>query len=332
MKTTVDDVLSFLEKRPEYKDEVKHMVKYEEENAPGNSPYTKREGVDIVWGYDDVGVHPSTMNVFTGSCVVNKIVDTNSTTRYALSNRDAVKEAIEKVEELTADAEVIHSFPDQDEISEDIFSDVVGFEDVKWLLKRGMSTDSITNFLLKGPPGSAKTVFLLCIRRLDNAVYLFGPDITGAGFNEMMFNKKPMYICIDEIDDMDKSEQESLSSYTETGIVKETKYGKTRELRINSKTFAACNTTTSIKSNIKDRFTILEFEEYTKEEFMNVCENILPREGVSEDDAVTIAKQLYRKKNTTDVRQAIQVARLSRDDPEKIIDVLDNYSPDAGVF
>jgi len=331
-----DEVVDFLKEKPDYEEDLGKIFAYEVKTSPKDDAYTNSDSydVDTHWEYEDVGVHPSKLHQLVVAGIVNKFVDTNSCSKYHLVSREAVGRALKRVEEFKGKEVVKHEFPDTEEDLPDwLFDNVIGFDDVKWLLKRGMTTDSITNFLLLGPPGSAKTVFLLSIRKLQKAEYLFGPDISSAGFNEMMFTAKPKYVLIDEIDDMDNGAQEVLSSYTENGIVKETKYGKDREMQINAKTFAAGNKESNILNHIKDRFTPLRFERYTEEEFVEVCEEVLPsEEGCESEEAKTIAEYLYDMKNSTDVRQAIQVARLSRGDPKKVIDTLDKYSNDSSLI
>jgi len=144
-----------------------------------------------------------------------------------------------------------------------------------------------------------------------------------------------MIFLVDEFDDMKKEHQAVFSSYTETGILSETKSGKTRQIETNIKTVAAANDKSKIKDNIFDRFTVLEFERYTEQEFKQICLNMLPsEEGKSEEEASAIADAVWDYKQYGDVRAAIQVARLSRGDPEKVVAVLDDSStsPTDEVF
>ena len=321
----------WLEEHPDYVPLLKRIVEYEQDNLKEDDEWLADKGHDTEWEYSDINIHPSRLHQLNVAGFLDKPFDSNSSTTYCLSNR---QKTIEILAEISFDEKgrkkVMHDFPDEDDLPDDIFEDVIGYDDAKWLLKRGITTDEITNFLLVGPPGSAKTVFLLCIANLQGAEFIPSMDATSAGFMDLMFNEEPKYMLFDELDDMDSQYQKSLSSYTETGIVKETKHDKTRELKTNTKTFASANSTRPILNHITDRFTVLEFEKYTRSEYTDVCEHILPRkEGSSKPEARKIASLLWERNNEGNVREAISVARLSRGDPEKVVSVLDKHSQDG---
>ena len=326
----MEDLESFLRQKPEYLDILLTIIEYEEQLEPADVYFLEDSPHDRYWENTDVPVNPTRLHHLETVGVLDRVMNTNSTTAYSINGRDELKEEVEEINNrFDGDKEVIkHQFPTEEELGEDIFDDVIGYEDVKWILRRGITTNDITNFLLVGPPGSAKTVFLLCIRKLDDAVFVPAADSSSAGFLEAMFEHKPKYVLLDEVDDMNSDNQKSLSSYMETGIVKETKYDKSREMEINAKTFGSANSTSPIQDHILDRFTVLQFDKYNRDEFVEVCVHMLPdKEDVTEDEAQKIAELLWDKEKTADVRKAIAIARLSRGDPERVIDVLDKYSP-----
>lgn len=323
------DVESFLRQKPEYIEILKTIIEHEEDIGECTGLLADRIEYDRYWNNTDVPVNATRLYHLETKGIIDRVMDTNSTTAYSIVDREWLKNQVDAIDNSFSEGrEVVHhSFPSEDELDEGLFDDVIGYEDVKWLLRRGLTTDEITNFLLVGPPGSAKTVFLLCIRDLQDAVFVPGADSSSAGFLEALFENKPKYVLVDEVDDMSTDNQKSMSSYMETGIAKETKYDKTREMKINAKTFGSANKLGPIQDHILDRFNVLQFDKYDRDEFLNVCEHMLPsKEGVTEDEAVTIAELLWEKKRTSDVREAIRVARLSRGDPERVIDVMDKYS------
>jgi len=328
----MNDLEQYLLENPEYIEIIDGLINFEKEEGDVEAFDVEDSDNLASWRSSNVPIHGSRLYQLETKGVLERTYDSNSTTRYSVNDREQLRELLDEINDKYEDGKEIvhHNFPSEDSLDDDIFSNVVGFDDAKWLLKRSLTTDSITNILLVGPPGSAKTVFLLSIRKLEDAVFIPASDSTAAGFNEIMFNKKPKYVLMDEIDDMDPSDQESMSTYMENGIVKETKYQKTREMKINTKTFAAANETNPIADHILNRFTVLEFPEYTKEEYVEVCANVLPdEENTPHDNATQIAELLWDLRGTADVREAISVARLSRGDPEKVIGVLDKYSDDS---
>lgn len=326
----MNDIGEFLTENPKYIEIVEHLINYEENNKEPDHTFIEDSDYDSCWDSKDVKVKPQTLYQIEMGGVLDRVFDSNSSTVYSIIDREHVKEVIDdlNIGEDGMKTEM-HNFPGEDELPDDLFDDVVGYDDVKWLIERGLTTDKITNFLLVGPTGSAKTVFLMCINEhLDNAEFVSGNPTSGPGVLDVMFTDTPQYMLIDEMDDMDSGVQKVLTQYTETGIVDETKVGKNRKLKTNTKTFASANTTDSIIDQIEDRFLDLHFEPYKRDEYIEVCTHILPRkEGATEDESKEIAELLWEANGEGDVRKAIQVARLSRGDPKKVIDVLDEYSP-----
>ena len=324
----------FVKGDSDYIEILENAIEFEEEN-PKDIGYL--EDHDSCWRTADIRAHGSRVHQLEVHGFVDRVYDSRSKTKYALSDRETIKEWLEQRKTETNEDGIPKKrfdFPDEDELSDDLFNEVVGpYDDAKWLLRRGITTDKITNFLLVGPPGSAKTVFLLSIRDLfSNSEYIVASDATSAGVMDIMFKEIPQFMLIDEFDDMDKEHQSAFASYTETGILRETKSGKQRTMEVNTKTFGAANDKHNVKDNILDRFTILEFDSYTRKQFIDVCNNVLPmKENTTETEADSIAKAVWEYTGTGDVREAIQVARLSRGDPDKVIKVLDEYSNNSNV-
>lgn len=319
----------YLAENPDYIDILERAIEFEEENKFPDSVVLEDTPYDSYWEYGDVNAHPNRVYQLEVNGFVERVMDTNRYKKFALSDREEIKSLIDEINDDYEDGmrTVMHDFPDEEELPDDLFEEVIGYDDVKWLLRRGMSTDKITNFLFLGPPGSAKTVFLMCIEKLGEAEFISAPEATGPGFIDVLFENEPKYMLLDELEDMPNSHQKSLSQYTETGIVKETKYGKDRAMKTNTKTLATANDGSQILDHIEDRFTTLEFEPYDFEEFVEVCEHVLPmKEDKSKTESRMIAEAVWDYTSEGDVRQAIQIARLSRGDPEKVIEVLDNYS------
>lgn len=325
-----------LQKDPSYIEILKAAIEYEKENLDEEDPLVSDTDYEVSWKYSDIGASPQKLYQLETCGALERVFDSNSTTAYSLDGRDDIESLIDGISEKMEDGMQVeeHDFPDDMDSVDGIFDRVIGYDEVKWLLKRGITTDKITNFLLVGPPGSAKTVFLLCINReLGGSEFIPAMDASSSGFLEVMFEERPKYVLFDELDDMPSSEQKHLSSYTENGIVKETKYGKTREMKTNAKTFASANHKDDILDHIVDRFTVLHFDKYTRSEFIEVCVNVLPmEEGKTAEESRVIAESLWENNQKGDVREAIQVARLSRGDPEKVIEVLDDYSASDNGF
>jgi hypothetical protein len=326
------DILEFLKNNPDYIDTLKSIVEFEEESDKEGNPLIEDKPYDSYWSCREAQVNGARVHKLTTEGIVESVYNSNNHSDYALSDREEVKQALDKIDSMMdSGVRVIeHEYPDEDDLPDDLFSNIVGYEDIKFLFKRALTTDDITNLLLIGPPGSGKSMFLRAIRDyndISNTEYIDGGKTTSAGFTDKMFNCEPMVMLIDEIDDMDDDDQSALQSYSETGIVEETKYNKDRQMEINTSTFAAGNEDSNIRDTLDDeRLTKLELDRYTRDEFTEVCRRMLTSEhDITVEEAEKIADAVWNQVGYGNVRRAKQVARLSRGDPERVLSVLDNY-------
>jgi hypothetical protein len=69
------------------------------------------------------------------------------------------------------------------------------------------------------PPASAKTLCLLGILECKKGVYFDGSNTTNQ-ILDVMEEKRPRIICIDELDKMPRQFQEKLLSFMESGHIK----------------------------------------------------------------------------------------------------------------
>jgi len=241
-----------------------------------------------------------------------------------------IKEVIEEIDRLRAFEAVTPALKQEAiEVPEDIFDTVIGYDDVKKLFLMSLKAEKPTHILLVGPPASAKTVMLLEISRLKDAFYLLGGSTTKVGLIDQLFNLRPKYILLDEADKMSREDYTALLSLMETGIVKETKHGKTREMILLARVYAACNIEKNLPPEILSRFQFkLHFRPYTKEEFIEVSRRVLTmREGVDEEFATYISNRVAEL--SRDVRESIGIARLAKTKSEVdfLLNLKRKYAP-----
>src|SRR5206468_4485364 len=147
---------------------------------------------------------------------------------------------------------------------EKFFSNIVGYREIKKLLLKSIVAKEPIHILLSGPPSSSKTVFLLeMLEGLDDTYFIDAVGASGAGMTEYLFSNNTKYLLIDEIDKMKKNDQATLLNVMETGIISETKLGKTRQKRMKLWIFATSNNVERLSVELRSRFMELLLEEYT---------------------------------------------------------------------
>jgi len=82
-----------------------------------------------------------------------------------------------------------------------LFGDIVGYDHIKKLFRMALDSDCPVHILLVGPPTSAKTMFLTSLlHRLKNSYFTDGANSTKAGMISFLFENRPRYLLVDEID------------------------------------------------------------------------------------------------------------------------------------
>ncbi|MFL6329315.1 MAG: AAA family ATPase, partial [Nitrososphaeraceae archaeon] len=96
----------------------------------------------------------------------------------------------------------------KEEEADDFFDYIIGYYDVKRFLKMSINTEEPVHILLIGPPASAKTMFIKSMMmKLNNSYFADGGNSTKAGMLDYVFDNKPKYLLIDEIDKMSTKDQ-----------------------------------------------------------------------------------------------------------------------------
>lgn len=126
-----------------------------------------------------------------------------------------------------------------------------------------------------------------------------------------LFERRPKFLLIDELEKMSTTDQTSLLHLMETGIISETKIKKTRHAELTSWVFATANSCKKIIEPLLSRFAILEIPEYTFEEFAEIAVTRLRKEDVDERIARVIADNVWNELGSTDIRDVIKVGRLA---------------------
>jgi MoxR-like ATPase len=89
-----------------------------------------------------------------------------------------------------------------------LFEDIIDYDRIKRLFRMALESDSAIHILLVGPPASAKTTFLTSlIHQLKNSYFADGTNSSKAGMIDYIFENKPRYLLVDEIDKMSPKDQ-----------------------------------------------------------------------------------------------------------------------------
>jgi holliday junction DNA helicase RuvB len=222
-------------------------------------------------------------------------------------------------------AKTIHG--SKNDTSDQLFDSIIGYNDVKKLFQLSLTSEKPVHILLVGPPASAKTLFMLECMKLERSFFTLGSHSTKSGMIDYLFEKRPRYLIVDEIEHMPPKDQTALLSLMETGIVAETKFQKTRNTQLKTWVFATSNGTEKMLTPLLSRFIVLNFKQYSFTSFQGVCAHILGREGVPSDIATAIADTVWTKLKSKDIRDCIKIGRLAKtkEDVEWIVQTIKNY-------
>lgn len=268
------------------------------------------------YGWEWFAVHTPAhcLNKMVTAKVLDITMSSRSSTSYMVRDSELVREVIEAINTKAAEpAEA------QAEIPGDLFDLIVGLGNIKNIVRYAMEAKSPCHCLLKGPPASAKTLFLMELSRLPRSSYVLAPTLSSAGLAELLFSAQPAFLLIDEIDRLSGGNLGVLNSLMATGRVSETKYRKTRETDLHTKVFAAAIKIRTLPSDLLSRFVTLKFDPYTEQEFIRVATTVLQTlEGSEKEDAEYISQAVWGlNEGMADVRQCIQIARMCDGDADK---------------
>ena len=294
---------------------VKRIAEYE--GGLDEKSFEARAG----WRWRDVGIWPATLTRLKVEGLVDDGYESNSYHGYKLSNK-----ARELLSVIPTAETTIATTSASLEVPEDLFQVIEGYDDIKGLVRQVLDSEKPVHLLFTGTPGSAKTMFLLELSRLG-ASYVLGSQASKAGMIDLLFEAEPRILLVDEIDRIGSKDIAILLSLMETGMVVETKHGKTRRMTLATKVFAASNTL-KMPRELLSRFMALRFRPYQREQFLQVAAGLLrKREGVEESLAAYIAGRLWAM-GCADPRQAVRVARLARSQAEvdRVIEIIGRYS------
>ncbi len=214
------------------------------------------------------------------------------------------------------------------DLSINLFENIVGYDDVKKIFNYALNSSLPVHILLVGPPGSAKTLFLMECMKLSRSYFTLGSHSTKAGMLDYLFNNRPRNLIIDEIEYMAIKDQAALLSLMETGILSETKFEKTRKSVMRTWVFASCNNEKKLLTPLLSRFFVLYFKKYNYEAFEKISNHILNREcNLDTEISTLISNLVWNKLRSRDIRDCVKIGRIckNKDDVYMIVKTLRHY-------
>lgn len=261
------------------------------------------------WTWEMVHAWPATLNRLVQMGLLEVVSHTNSYRGMRLTD-----EGRAAAQNLVVESQNLPQTP-QDEIlalPDNLFEDIIGHGEVKELLKACLLAEKPVHVLLAGPPALAKTLFLWDIEKAggERAIWLVGSATSKSGLWDLVAERQPRIILIDELDKMNAADTAALLSMMEGGRLVRAKKGRELDITHQIWVVAATNRLYSLSPELKSRFAIRKLEPYTRSDYLDVVRGVLVhRENVEPELAVEIAQRLDGR--SQDVRDSIRVARLA---------------------
>ncbi|MBC8477324.1 MAG: AAA family ATPase [Dehalococcoidia bacterium] len=259
------------------------------------------------WSWRHVGIYGATLSRLFIEGYLEDIFRSNSYTGYRLSEMGKAVIAggqDRDAGEVPQDAKI--ALPDG------LFEDIIGHDDVKELLGACLLAEKPVHVLLAGPPALAKSLFLWDIERIagERAIWLVGSATSKAGLWDIVADRQPQILLIDEMDKMNAADTAALLSMMEGGRLVRAKRGRELNLSNQLTVVAASNRLGLLSPELKSRFAIRTLSAYSRKDFLTVVRGVLvSRESLDREMADEVARRLDGV--TQDVRDAIRVARLA---------------------
>lgn len=217
-----------------------------------------------------------------------------------------------------------------------IFDSIVGYEGIKRTFIRSLNSKDPVHFLLIGPPGQAKTLFLKCILEefeLNKAFFTAGGNASKSGIIDVLFDMRPRYLLIDEIEHLKSEYQTMLLSLMETGILTQTMHKKVRQTHLKTWVFATSNCTKRVSQPLLSRFRVMYVNQYDFAQFYEISVKQLLHEGLSQYTADEITKSVWEQLPNPNIRNCMQIGRLVKNEQNiemAIADEIQNFKEYGG--
>ncbi len=199
------------------------------------------------WMWGDVQIATREINKLLLKHLVRVALATNSGTGYRVTEEGRL--AAEENEQPETDEPIVVD-------DSKMFCTIVGHEDVKELLKVSLTLDKPVHVLLYGPPAIAKSMFLWEIEKVYGSQCLpfIGSATSHAGMWDMLAERHPRIILIDELEKMNITDMAGLLSLMENGRLIRAKTNRTLDEKMTVWVFATANRIHNIPKELLSRW------------------------------------------------------------------------------
>ena len=273
------------------------IAKFEESN--------NMDEMRMGWSWRHVRIWPATLSRLFKDGYLENVFRSNSYTGYRLS--DLGKQLV-----AGAKAEESEDASNEPIPADGLFGDIIGHNEVKELLMACLLAEKPVHILLAGPPALAKSLFLWDIERAagERAIWLVGSATSKAGLWDIVSERRPQVVLIDELDKMNAGDTAALLSMMEGGRLVRAKKGRELDLSNPLRVIAASNRLNVLSPELRSRFAIRKLVAYSRNDYLTVVRGVLmSHENLEEELAEEIAHRLDGL--SQDVRDAVRVARLA---------------------
>jgi Holliday junction DNA helicase RuvB len=217
-----------------------------------------------------------------------------------------------------------------------MFDKIVGYEGIKRTFLRSLNSKEPVHILLVSPPGQAKTLFLRSILEEfgeKKTFFTVGGNASKAGIIDVLFEMRPKYLLVDEIEHLKSEYQTTLLSLMETGILTQTMHKKLRQTQLKTWVFATSNGTKKLSEPLLSRFRVMYLDEYDFSQFYEISVKQLLDEGLSEYAADEITKSVWEELPNPNIRNCVQIGLLVKNEQNiemAIADEIQNFKQYGG--
>ena len=213
---------------------------------------------------------------------------------------------------------------------ESIFDDIVGYSDIKKEFVKALDSSTPVSILLCGPPACGKSEFLKQIRNHceKESVFIDGSYGSKAGIFRILYDIRPKYVLLDEIDKLPSPDQLALLNLMENGKLTKTTKLESYEIDLEAWVVATANNEQKILGPLLDRFEAYYLTNYTDDQFRAIAAKRLKQDGIENEElALFIANAVLRDLGRKSFRDVIRIARKSKtiQDVEETIQTLKRY-------